>query len=76
MSSIKEVDGYCGGQSFSLLKNDGSSVSSFLTIESGNVITLVTTDPSHIGQYTIELTVTLDDYPTQTLSQTFTVTLV
>ena len=53
--------GSCGGQTYSVTKTDGSSAASFMSI-SGSQITLMSTDTGSIGQYTIRLTATMEDY--------------
>lgn len=66
--------GSCGGQIFTIAQADGSSVASFLSL-SNSELTLQTTDPALIGEYSIRLTVTMEDYPTIQTYSDFTVRL-
>ena len=52
----------CGVPVYSITKNDGvTSVPGYLTL-SGTVLSLETTDDTHIGTHDIQLHITLTDY--------------
>ena len=66
--------GSCGDQIYSITQTDGSLTDSFLTL-SGDQLTLQSSDESLIGEYSIRLTVTLQDYTNVQATTDFTVRL-
>jgi hypothetical protein len=61
---------YCGANTFSF-----SPTKTFLTA-SGNTLSVSTSNPADVGTYSINVTVSLADYPlVPSISKTFTITI-